>query len=214
MANLFGQEDKPKTRYADGTREKVAPWNVRDDLAIWPILLACQSSTADIEARRWLCAQFGRQAKLHGPRRKQSEYAAAEWSIINDRVVTRHIANKSPDVMALAAWLFAGDRTGTPITWGEYYSILRPYDENKNEQPRIIRAELRMFLDRHPTDADLLRDCHKPEDLGSVLGGIGRPARETNRERLAAALKNFREVDNDDYVLTSAWELLCQAARS
>lgn len=211
--DLLGNPQKEPHRFDRDTRKnRQGEWEPIDELILWPVILACQSQTADIEARRWLCKYLDRQAVLAG-KRPDFDYAKAECSIIADRIVTRHIAGKRLEVYMLASWLFSGARTGQPITWGEYHSVLLPFKTNKNKQPRLEPEQLRKFLDRHPTDAVLIRDCVPPPDMGSVPGGKGRPARAANLSALHNALEGVRNTPlEDEHKLTVAWAGLNKVA--
>jgi len=221
VSDLFGQEPPVPTRYAPGTRVGTTePWTAIDQMALWSVVLACQSESADLEARRWLCTQLGRTARLAGDHRKDSDYAKAEWSIINDRIVTRHLVGRKkwPEVVPveeLRDLLFTGARSGKPVTWGEYSSVLKPYLGNVNKQDRTPRPEVVRYLDRGPNDPFMGSSALPPTDRGSLVHSPGRPCRKANRNRLEKALQEFRRTDPENVVeLRRRWATLNEVANS
>lgn len=208
--DLFGVI-KARKRFADGTRAGQREWDVREEIALWPVVCACETERADNEAKQWLCQELNRTAKRADTHAPKEEIAAAERRIVQNRIVTRHIAKKSLAVTELAMRLFTGARTGSPLTWGEYHTVVRPYLQNPNAQDRIAPLNVLVLMDRTADDAQLVFSSPPPDDKGCTAEG--RPARFDNTLHLASALRWVLECDPKDTAqLAIYWRSLWIAA--
>lgn len=221
MADLMGNPEPVRGRYARNSREgSCEEWPPLDEIALWPVLLACQSDAADRAARVWLCGQLDRDSKPAGYEHNTEKLVAHQRGIIRMRVVVRHLAGRKKyplvvPIEELRDALFTGWRTGRPVTWGEYHSVIRPYLDKPKKEEKIDRADVAKYLDRAPDDPFMGRLTSPPVDQGSLMHRPGRPTRPDNEPNLCAAFAAFRRTDPENVVqLRENWKALNEAANS
>lgn len=221
MVDLLGEEPPERGRYAAHSRAgSCEHWTPLDEIALWPILLACKSDAADRAAREWLCDQLDRDSKPAGFERNTKKRVEHKCGLIRMRVVVRHLAGRKKyplvvPIEELRDALFTGWRTGLPVTWGEYHSVIRPYLDKPKKEEKIDCADVVKYLDRSPDDPFMGSCATGLVDLGSLMHQPGRPTRPDNEPNLRATFTAFRRTDPKDVVqLRERWKALNQTASS
>jgi len=152
---LPGVPPRGPGRYAPGTRPaKAKPWAAAEDLALWPPLLACESERAYLRTCVRLCELLDRKPGLSGPHPPSGLIVVESVSLVEQRTVTRHIGDRSPELLALVMEMGATPRVGLELTWAEKRRFLRPYYGKPDS--RIPLESLMLLLGRPKRDTCLV----------------------------------------------------------
>lgn len=206
MTDLFGQPEKPDTRYAEGTRdarpEPVRPWTPQEDLALWTAWVSCNSTAAEQRVVDLFCAALGRPAVLPG-NPTTAQLAQERLSLVRRRTI------HSPDsilgggrsqVTALADQLFSHQRAKTPLTCIEWAVFSRHNALKVAKKPRIAVSALLRLLGRREGDSELLATSPDPDQ------SKGDPASTLNGVVLVSALADFTSTPlTRPDLLKAAW---------
>lgn len=161
--DLFGTPVAVPGRYV--ARPPTVPWSAYDDLALIPVLLACESQAGFFAACEFLCDALARPvAYAPGQRPDAKKVKTDMFDLIKMRTVTRTLSDRSlcgrDSAMVLARELFAGHRTGLPLTWAEREYFLKPHHHKPgNGEPQMGFDDLMCLLERGEGDGALVADA-------------------------------------------------------
>lgn len=146
--DIFGKPipEKPPGRYE--VKASGPEWETLEDLALWPVLVECESEVSYRMTCRWLCSAFGRE-----PRCPDDRLLKESVALIEMRTVTRHMEGVPVTLSRAAERLLNGHRSGKVLSWAEKHKFLKQY-HNKlaNKRPRIRIDELLPLMGRNEKD--------------------------------------------------------------
>lgn len=202
LSALFGPPASDPGRYR--VRPPHRDWEPIDDLLLIPVIAACHSDRAYLEACVGLCDVLDRRPANSGL--THAQYVRECVSLIERRTVTGLLDAPTREHIDLASRLFDGRRTGLPLSWGERARILNPYAPKRLGQCRL--DDVAMFLERSPSDDKTLRQyvvfgrqADVPEDLKTPG-----PFSTRNAPAMSAGISDLRDtfavLDESD----TAWD--------
>lgn len=210
---VFPPSPRGDGRYA--ARRPQRPWTNLEDMVLHPVLLACQSERAYLQACRFLCRVLDREPCFpEGSRPAETRVAASCVSIIERRTITELMScwpiHFNPEALGVL-----GCRSEMPASWAEVARFLRPFREKqKKNTTQIGYEELLLVLDRVEVDdygwlRELLDRIDDPtlnitEDLTAQA-----PCRPQNERPLKEAILTYINTPTaDGRGLRNAWKEL------
>jgi hypothetical protein len=143
-------ELRGKTGRFSARPEEQRKWSLAEDVVLFPVLLACDSQRAYLEACWFLCDVLDRRpvyaARARPSRERQTNDRVA---IIERRTVTETLTGKRADLLPFVRTLYGQLRAGTRFTWAERDRFLKPYYDKKNRDGSVVgERELLLLLER------------------------------------------------------------------